>query len=69
MCVDKQCHRNSVRYEYATSYEEKPRTIWVEKMEKKKRLVKKEITKDEPWMEEFTDYKTEWRKEMTNRDV
>ena len=38
-CFTKECVRNSVRYEYKTSYEKKNRTTYEEVMEKAERMV------------------------------
>jgi len=67
VCAEKECIRNSVRYEYTTSYETKPKVVYVEKMEKATRKVTTTSIESDPWMEKFTDYRTEWRKEKSTR--
>jgi hypothetical protein len=68
-CFTKECVRNSVRYEYKTSYEKKNRTTYEEVMEKAERLVDKTSTVTRPFLKTITKTKTEWRTQSGTRDA
>jgi hypothetical protein len=68
-CFTKECVRNSVRYEYKTSYEQKSKTTYEEVMEKATRKVEKTETVTEPYMKTIQQTKTEWRTQSGTRDA
>merc|ERR1719469_406250 len=61
-CFTKECVRNSVRYEYKTSYEKKNKTTYQEVMEEAKTVTR-------PFQKVINKTRTEWRTQQGTRDT
>lgn len=68
-CFTKECVRNSVRYEYKTSYEKKNRTTYEEVMEQATRMVPKTREVTRPFQKTINKTRTEWRTQSGTRDA